>query len=370
MTGIPARAPRPVAFLLTLWCAYVAMVVYASLAPFSPWESLRELRWSFLVAPLPRHITSFDLLVNVLAYAPVGALAAAVFSRSRPGVPAVARAALSGLLLSFSMELLQSLVPPRIPSNVDLLSNGLGGLLGALPWCAPARLERLLRPIESWRDRLLLPGAGPEIGACLLLLWCACHLNPSIPFLGAGVLQNPYALAWYETATDPVGWALQACAAALNACGLGFFLAGLLHARVNALAMALVGLLTVLGAKATAAEFLLKPVLAGDWFGSATLAGLAAGALVLVAAQELSRRRRAMAAGACLLAGGLLAKLGSTYAPLSGLRSLFGWNFVQLRNFAGLTVWLNEIWPLLALAFLALWWPHTPDRINQVSSRP
>ena len=370
MTAAAGRPRRPLGFLGALLLGYAAMVAYASLAPFGPWEPLGEASWYFLLAPLPRHINPFDVLVNVLAYVPLGMLAAATFAVWRPGPGAVGLATLTGLALSCAMELLQTALPPRVPSNLDLLSNGGGALLGALPWIVPRHIARVLVRLEHWRDRMLAAGTGPELGAILLLLWCACQLNPSIPFLGAGVLQNPYALAWYETATQPVEWVLQALSAALNAWGLGLFLTCLLHTRVNALAATLVMLVTVLGAKATAAEFLLKQVLAGDWFGSATLAGLALGALALLTGRHLSRRRRAILAGTCLLAGGLIAKIASTYIPLSGVRTLFGWNFVQLRNFAGLTVWLNETWPLLAVVYLALWWPYASPRGNRVSSGP
>ena len=363
-------AARPASFLLALVLAYLALVVYASLSPFTPWIPFSELHWRFLLAPLPRRLLNFDLLLNIVAYCPLGALLAALASRWRKPAAAVALAALGGALLSLSMETLQVLLPPRIPSNVDLVTNTLGSLLGALPWLAPARLQRACAPLEDWRHHLLLPGCGTELGALLLLLWGISHLNPSIPYLGAGVMPDSDALAWYENATEPVDWMLQAWAAALNACGIGLFLGALTHARINAPAAALFYLVGVLGAKATAAEFLLKPALVGDWFSSATLAGLAAGAVALLAVQRLGHRRRVLWAGICLLAGGLMAKIGSNYEPLSALRRLFGWNFSQLSNFAGLTLWLNEIWPLLALMFLVLWWPQVPVPEYQVSSGP
>lgn len=365
-----ARPVRPTAFLAALLLAYSSLVGYASLAPFGPWEPVSRVSLHFLLAPLPRHITLQDVLVNVLAYLPVGTLAAAMIARRLPGWRAVVLAMGVGFLLSFTMEWLQAMLPPRIPSNIDLLSNSMGALLGALPWLFNRVRMRLIAPVERLRARLLVPGIGAETGALLLCLWCACHLNPSIPFLGAGVLQNPDVLPWDESTRVPVDWALQALAAALSACGIGLFMTCLLQRRSHALVATLVTLVTLLGAKATAAQFLLKPALVSDWFSSAALAGLAAGALVLPFCLLLRRRMQTVLAGSFLLSGGLLAKLASHYAPLASVRALFGGNFVQLRNFAGLTVWINEIWPLLAVVFLALWWPHAPERGNQVSSPP
>lgn len=368
MTLASPLPQRPASLLAGLLLAYGALVVYASLAPFGPWLPWADFDGSFLLAPLPRHLGETDLLLNLLAYLPFGTLAAALAVRRLPGPAAVTLATLLGGALSLAMELLQVLTPPRIASNLDLLSNTLGALLGALPWWAPTRMRRLLVPLERLRARVLRPGVGAELGAALLLLWCACQLNPSIPFLGAGVLVDPDRLAWYEASTDPDLWALQACAAGFNAGGLGLFLGTLLQPGLQPLAAGLVTLVTLLGIKATAAEFLLKPLVAGAWFDSATLAGLAAGTLALVALRRLSGRNRARLAGACLLAGGLLAKLDGHYASWFVLRGLFGLNLVQLRNFAGLTEWINEIWPLLAVLFLLFWRP--PPVTNQVSSPP
>lgn len=352
---IPAR--RPASFLAGLLAAYAGLVVYASLVPFGPWQAWSELDPGFLWAPLPRHLPLADVLANLLAYLPLGALAAALLARRCGALTTVLCATLLGALLSLAMELLQVLLPPRIASNVDLLTNGAGAFLGALPWAWPDTLRRLLLPCERLRQRVLRAGTGAELGASLLLLWCACQLNPSIPFLGAGVLTDPNRQAWFEASADPGAWGVQACAAALNACGLGLFLGGLLRPAVQPLAAGLISLVTLLGVKATAAEFLLKPVVAAAWFDSATLAGLAAGSLALVALRRLRGTRRARLAAACLLAGGLLAKLGSHYESWFELRSLFEWRVSQLRNFAGLTESINELWPFAAVLFLLFWRP-------------
>ena len=85
-----------------------------------------------LSAPLPRYITTFDLLVNVLAYVPLGALIVLALYPKMRGLAAAAVAAAGGLLLSGTIEAGQTFLPSRIPSNLDLLTNTVGALAGAL----------------------------------------------------------------------------------------------------------------------------------------------------------------------------------------------------------------------------------------------
>ena len=70
------------------------------------------------------HATS-DVLLNIILFVPLGA-AVALHVRSLP------RCALSAALLSATIELAQLYIPGRDSSLGDVLSNSLGGTLGAL----------------------------------------------------------------------------------------------------------------------------------------------------------------------------------------------------------------------------------------------
>src|SRR5207302_5176541 len=70
------------------------------------------------------HATS-DVLLNILLFAPLGAALALQLS-------SVTRCALSAALLSATIELAQLYIPGRDSSLGDVLSNTLGGTLGAL----------------------------------------------------------------------------------------------------------------------------------------------------------------------------------------------------------------------------------------------
>jgi len=113
------------------------------------------------------HATS-DVLLNILLFAPLGAALALQLS-------SVTRCALSAALLSATIELAQLYIPGRDSSLGDVLSNTLGGTLGALVtrtaafWLlpSPARAARLSRTAAlaaaavCWATGMLLTPAFP-----------------------------------------------------------------------------------------------------------------------------------------------------------------------------------------------------------------
>ena len=110
---------------------YAALIIYASLYPFEGWRS-QGVDWTaFLVAPWPRYWTGFDVLSNVLGYAPLGFVVALALQRSAPALPAVSVTLAIGSLLALAMESLQLFLPARVPSNLDWCLNSFGTFMGA-----------------------------------------------------------------------------------------------------------------------------------------------------------------------------------------------------------------------------------------------
>src|SRR5579862_6858509 len=148
---------RPSAFCRQALAAYAALVVYGSLYPFSVWRSLGLSPFAYLADPLPQYLTVFDVVTNVLGYMPLGALIVlALYPRVR-GTLAVGAALCGGALLSGTMEAIQTYLPTRVASNLDLAANAFGALVGAV-LIAPATsalLDRgLLRRIRfTWFER-------------------------------------------------------------------------------------------------------------------------------------------------------------------------------------------------------------------------
>ena len=110
---------------------FAAMILYASLYPFEGWRWPGSPLWSFLWAPLPRYWTWFDVLSNLVGYAPLGFLLALGLLRSGWGRWAWPIAVLLPLALTLSVEVAQHFLPRRVPSNLDLGLNLCGSLLGA-----------------------------------------------------------------------------------------------------------------------------------------------------------------------------------------------------------------------------------------------
>src|SRR5690349_8449784 len=181
-----ARRSRLVRYLSI---AYVLLVFYASLYPFRPWRELAASPFTFLWEPWPRHYTATDVALNVMGYLPLGFLVTlAALGRTTPRWAALF-AVLIGTAVSTSMEALQSYIPQRVPSNLDVLSNGLGALVGAL--LAASAGERVLQGrIYRLRHRLFLPGASVDAGFVVLALWLFTHLYPAVWLFGNGDLRS------------------------------------------------------------------------------------------------------------------------------------------------------------------------------------
>ena len=101
--------------------AFICLIIYASLYPFTDWRNQGISPLIFLTASLPKYWSGFDVAANVLGYAPLGFLLTVASLRNAHVKWAMVLAVLGALLLSLAMETLQSYLPSRIPSNVCLL---------------------------------------------------------------------------------------------------------------------------------------------------------------------------------------------------------------------------------------------------------
>ena len=335
--------------------AYSFMLAYASLNPFFGW------RWpeAFTLFAWPRYVIAFDAIINVAAYAPFGAMLAALLrehariasfklehDRQIWWLTVAASAA-----ISLGFELLQAFLPGRVSSFVDLVANATGSAIGgALVLAAPGRLL-----IGKWRHwRRLHFSSSNETGWGLILLscWIFAQLNPAIPFFAAGHIANPFD-ALNAHPYNPLILLPQAIGITLNVCGFVMFVALLMRPNrsvmLNVLLLLAVGLLI----KVAMAALMLKAPQMVDWLAPATVIGLTSGLLLAAYFSRLSYRWRAFCATLFVFAGGLMAKITSIYGAFDETLRLFAWPHGQLVNFASLTRWMHEIWPLVAVIFLA-----------------
>ena len=111
---------------------YLLLIIYVSLTPFSGWERPIEGPLAFFWQSWPRYSTRFDLFLNIFAYFPLGFFGHAFASRYLKRSRALLLCIVAGFLLSFALECMQSFLPLRIASNVDIATNSMGNAAGAL----------------------------------------------------------------------------------------------------------------------------------------------------------------------------------------------------------------------------------------------
>lgn len=349
---VAAPAPSPLALYLTL--AYVCLIVYTSLTPFAGWRDPGIAPWSFLLAPRPRYITRFDLLVNFVAYLPFGFLCALALLPRWTHVVAALLAALLGIVLSFAMEALQLYLPGRFSTKIDLLCNGLGALAGALVGARLGRTSLLAKYLRQVRNKWFLRSRVADFGLVLLALWVFTQLNPSLPLLG-----NVFSLEEIRRQSMSPDLPrnlnlLDTAMVLLNF--VSVVLVATLIARSRRKAVIAASALITCGAliKLVAAAFMLKPFALMQWLGPEVAIGVTLGAPVaLLLAMLRPPVRVYWCAGALLLGLALthLAPLGSE--PMPGFQ-LFDWHYGHLLNYKGLAKIAADLWPYLALAFLWL----------------
>ena len=132
---VAARSPaRPWVAWAVVWPATVVLLVLAgSLSPFSFDLSAARAngRWGLLAIGWPRSPVA-DLVTNVVVYLPIGA-AACLWLRRRVGLlQAVVLTLAVGGCASVLAETLQTLIPVRTASWIDVRANMAGTLLGAV----------------------------------------------------------------------------------------------------------------------------------------------------------------------------------------------------------------------------------------------
>ncbi len=343
---------------------YVGLMVYASLYPFADWRDQGPLPWGFLVAPWPHYWTAFDLLSNVLGYAPLGFLLALGALRTGQGRRAVLLATVGGGSLSLLLETLQGYLPSRVPSNIDFLLNLAGAWLGAVT----ATLLERLGAIDRWirfRARWFVPEARGAL--VLLALWPFALLFPAAVPLGLGqvferveaglaewLLDTPF-LEWLPLRTvelQPlVPMAEMSCVllGALIPCLLGF---SIIPSLVRRAVFVLAVLAAALGATLLSATLSYGPVHAWAWFSLPVKAGLV---LAGVLALSLLRVPARVCAALLLLSLGLYLSL-INQAPASPYfaHTLQIWEQGRFIRFHGVAQWLGWIWPYAVLLYVLI----------------
>ena len=162
---------------------YAVGLALITLSPLTDWHFVPEAPWRFLDQPWPKYWTGFDVLVNMLAYIPLGLLASrAILYRFRDSAwGPLASFMMSGLtciLISILLEGLQTYLPSRRPSILDVVSNATGAMMGA--FIASAYAQSIAR-LQITETRPIEVG-----GLALLGLWLIAQAAPQPIWLALG----------------------------------------------------------------------------------------------------------------------------------------------------------------------------------------
>lgn len=350
--------------------AYGALIVYASLYPFSGWRDQGIAPWAFLWSPWPKYWTVFDLLSNALGYMPLGFLLALSTLRRGGGLgagrkrTAVFAAIVSAAALALLMEGVQSYLPSRVASNLDFALNALGALVGAVAaallesWGAIARWERFR---TRWFD------ADARGALVLLALWPPALLFPAAVAFGLGQVLERIELALVEWLVDtpflewlpmrdvelqplvPAAELLCVALGVLVPCLLAF---GVMRSVPRRAVCAAAILCIGAGATALSAALSYGPAHAWAWLTLPVQVGLVFGAAAALVATFVPRRGCiAVMLAALVLQLALLnqAPEGAYFA-----QTLQTWEQGRFIRFHGVVQWLGWLWPYALLVYALL----------------
>ncbi|MES2295592.1 MAG: VanZ family protein [Pseudomonadota bacterium] len=363
---IDGTAPQasPVARVALL--AYLLLIVYASLYPFSGWHNSGLSPFAYLNTTPPQYWTLFDAAINVIGYVPFGILLMfSLYPRVR-GLWALLLAALAALLVSGAMEAVQTFLPSRVASNLDFLTNAAGAVLGACIGKMATRALLEQSRLHQLRQRWFAPQASA--GLVLLGLWPLAQIYPQAYLFGNGQLLpivSEWLSSWLDMNIDLVAmlrpdtvmtveqyWLSETI---ITACGMtGAVLTMLCVLRRGAprtlLALALVA--ATLLVKALASALLFTPANAFVWMTPGAEGGFLIGAIMLsglaFAPQQAQRRIAVLTL--------LLSLLVLNDIPVNPYFSstLQSWVQGKFLNFNGAAQFLALLWPFFALCYLFL----------------
>ncbi len=355
---------------------YAGLVVYASLFPFDNWRDQGISFWFFLTAPMPVYWTSFDVVANVLGYAPLGFFLTLGSLRSGHKRYALSLAFLAASSLSFLMESVQVYLPNRVPSNLDLLLNILGASLGAGSAWSLEKLGVLQRWSRFRREWFVEDARG---GLVLLLLWPMALLFPTSVPMGLGqvfgrmvfrltelLADTPFLnaldgfnlhLAQRQNLPSVTEW-LCITLGLLIPCLLGYCI---ITVKIKRAWFLLWVLFFGIASTALSASLSFAPEHAWVWLSAPVKAALLIAIVLGVAL--IGVPARASAALALLALGVQLSLINQAATGVYFEQTLFLWEQGRFIRFHGLAQWLGWLWPFGTLTYVLslLWSQHAKN---------
>ena len=327
---------------------YFFLIVYASLHPFLGWRASGLSPFVFLEASRPRYWTTFDLLINIFAYAPFGFLLTQSLRCRYGRWSSMFLAFLLGTGLSFILESIQAYLPSRVPSNLDLLCNSMGSASGAI--LAGALGNRLFAQLARLQKHLLAPVPRIELGLVLIGLWLLTQLSPETVLFGTGDLRYFFNITPAVPYAAPSFFAIETAIIVCHTVAIGLTVHAILAVKGAAYKILPCFFLLALLVRTLAALILVSPSNAFAWLTPGADFGLLLGSTLLFASLLCPAPWRIAFTGLCLMFGTILVNLAPAN-PYS-VSALEVWRQGHFLNFNGLTRLTASFWPFLALPYL------------------
>lgn len=326
--------------------AYVLIIVYASLFPFNFGVAVGADIFDWVLAPIPKYITSFDIFTNILGYVPLGFLLVFAVYPNIKDYKALIFSLIVGLLLSGFMEALQTWLATRIPSNVDWWANIFGVGVGAL--LAIPLGPRWLSGSVFHRKRYEWFGHRSS-GILLLMAFPLAQIYPQSAWLAMG--------DWGQIFSDSLNWssAINYFALEMGTTALAWIAVALTFAlsmkdgapRLIVICLALIFSI-VLKSLFNGMQFGADKTFA--WLTPAAFWGVTLGSVMLAWLLQCSRRWLIYVALIAL--GAMLVLVNFLPQNPYYLNSLREWKQGRLIHFNYLMSWLSWFWPIGAILSL------------------
>src|SRR5260221_12566041 len=332
-----------------LFAAYIPLVVYASLHPFSGWRDGCLPPLACLTAPFPRPIPVFDVVANIIGYMPLGFLAVfAVYPWLRRGY-ALGFGLACSALMSFALESLQLYLPTRTSSNLDLLANTVGGAVGALVALATTRPLMDAEGLQRPRNRLFVAGRRTDLGLVLLGLWLFAQLNPEPPLFGTGDLRDFFKAPSGKLSPAEVFLRVEAGVACANGLAAGLLALCLTARDQPARGVVVIFLAAALAVHSFGFGMLVSSQDVLAWVTPGALYGLAAAILLLLLAAGMPRTAQLALMGLALMAATALVNLAPANPYMTAFLAL-GQRGIFL-NFNCTTRVVSADWPFATIGY-------------------
>ena len=363
----PVRAHRGSPVVRATLLAYLLLIVYASWFPFSGWHNQGLSPLIFLQhTAMPRYWTMFDAVINVVGYIPFGMLVAWALHPRIRHIWAFLLTVLAGMLVSGTMEAVQTYLPSRVSSNLDFYTNSAGCALGGLIGVLTAR--KLLDTSHLYRLRQRWFALHASQGLVLVALWPLAQIYPSSFLFGQGQvlpIASEWLSAWLETDIDLLSylrpeadltveqyWLSETIITACSMVAATLTFMCLMRRPAPRALLAALLLAGAVTAKTLASALLFAPENALVWITPGAQGGFLIGGIMIAglafAPQVAQRRLAAVALILCIVV------VNSTPVNPYFSATMQTWVQGKFLNFNGAAQFLSLLWPFFALWFLWL----------------